>query len=803
MALCLSGCHDGGPRPDAVYQSVYADYLHGNLAQAQTRAHEAQKSLQDVPEWSWKFRLLEAEVLLRQNQPADAIALLATGSATGGDGEIKYNTLRAISHSRLGQTEPAAQELQRAHQLAQETHSPLLADVLRAEGLVARDAKQPEDALEKFRSSLAAAGNGNELVKAADLVDIGFYYLHSERYGEAVTWSQRAAQFARSLQAGRQLELALGNAGWALQNVGDFDNALSHFQEAEQQARAIGLAAHRAVWLQNAGLAQYRLGNLAEARHYDEQALEVTRTLPPEKTADQIANIQANLALLLYEQGQLDAARQYSAAAVQIAANSTDDTVFAYCQYVHGLLADENAEAILMSGLQRASDSDVRAEIESALAKLHADRHETDQARSWYRRSIRTFEDKRSTVQEEALRLSAFAYGEPIYRDYAQFLIETNQPLEALQLLDRSRSRTLEDGLGLQKAALLEEPATDPRKVARDLKATILFYSLSAEQSHLWAVTGNEIRLCALPGRKAIQSLVKQHQTDIQQAADPATPALYDALVKPAAALIPAGTRVFVIADDVLHSLNFETLLTNNEAGPHYWIEDVAITTASSIRMLARAKQEPRQLATTKELLLIGDPTPPRGDFAPLPDAAREIQQVRRHFQPGNQLVLAQAQAVPTAYAANNPKDFRYIHFAAHGTASRSSPLDSAVVLSPPAQEPDDFKLYARDIVQQPLNATLVTISACYGSGVRAYAGEGLVGLAWVFLRAGAHNVIAALWQVADAASPLLMDQLYSELEAGKSPDEALRAAKLAMIHSSRIYRKPLFWGAFQLYAGS
>jgi CHAT domain-containing protein len=124
-------------------------------------------------------------------------------------------------------------------------------------------------------------------------------------------------------------------------------------------------------------------------------------------------------------------------------------------------------------------------------------------------------------------------------------------------------------------------------------------------------------------------------------------------------------------------------------------------------------------------------------------------------------------------------------------------------VLSPTPKEPDDFQLYARDIVQHPINADLVTISACYGSGVRAYAGEGLVGLAWVFLRAGAHNVIAALWQVADAASPLLMDQLYSELQAGKPPDEALRAAKLALIHSSRIYRKPLFWGAFQLYAGS
>jgi CHAT domain-containing protein len=176
---------------------------------------------------------------------------------------------------------------------------------------------------------------------------------------------------------------------------------------------------------------------------------------------------------------------------------------------------------------------------------------------------------------------------------------------------------------------------------------------------------------------------------------------------------------------------------------------------------------------------------------------------VRQHFQPDSQIVLAQGEAIPAAYAASSPGNFRYIHFAAHGTASRLSPLDSAVVLSPPPKEPEDFKLYARDIVQHPLNATLVTVSACYGSGVRTYAGEGLVGLAWAFLRAGAHNVIAALWQVADAASPLLMDRFYSELQAGKAPDEALRAAKLSLIHSSSVYRKPLFWGAFQLYAGS
>jgi len=86
---------------------------------------------------------------------------------------------------------------------------------------------------------------------------------------------------------------------------------------------------------------------------------------------------------------------------------------------------------------------------------------------------------------------------------------------------------------------------------------------------------------------------------------------------------------------------------------------------------------------------------------------------------------------------------------------------------------------------------------------VRAYAGEGLVGLAWVFLRAGSHNVIGALWQADDASTPLLMDRLYAELQTGKTPDVALRSAKLSLIRSTSVYRKPFYWAPFQLYAGS
>jgi len=168
---------------------------------------------------------------------------------------------------------------------------------------------------------------------------------------------------------------------------------------------------------------------------------------------------------------------------------------------------------------------------------------------------------------------------------------------------------------------------------------------------------------------------------------------------------------------------------------------------------------------------------------------------VQRHFAAPGVTVIAQARATPASYAASGPEHFTYIHFVAHGTASRSSPLDSAVVLSPAPSSPDDFKLYAREIVQHPLHARLVTVSACYGSGVRSYAGEGLVGLAWAFLRAGSHDVISALWEVNDSATPLMMDRLYDEIQAGKAPDVALRSAKLSLIHSPNVYRKPFYWG--------
>src|SRR5262245_13884916 len=140
------------------------------------------------------------------------------------------------------------------------------------------------------------------------------------------------------------------------------------------------------------------------------------------------------------------------------------------------------------------------------------------------------------------------------------------------------------------------------------------------------------------------------------------------------------------------------------------------------------------------------------------------------------------------------------IHFAAHGLANRTNPLDSAVILSP---QSGAFLLYAHDIAEQSLHAQVVTIASCRSAGAKSYPGEGLLGLAWAFLRAGADEVIAALWDVADQSTAEIMTTLYAGLAAGKTPAEALHTAKVAMARPTGPFRNPYYWGAFQNYIGT
>jgi CHAT domain-containing protein len=422
-----------------------------------------------------------------------------------------------------------------------------------------------------------------------------------------------------------------------------------------------------------------------------------------------------------------------------------------------------------------------------------------------YRAAILFLEKGRKALGRDDLKLSYPTQTRDIYNNYMDFLVEHGMPHDAFRVAELNRARTLTDGLGLGDLNSQAFGIMEAQRASAMLGHPILSYWVGTKSGYLWMVLPNRTQLFVLPGEERIRPLLERYRAHLlgglrgNDLADADGLELYRILIGPVEQWIKPQSEVTIISDGPLCGLNFETLLVNSPQ-PHYWIEDVSITNATSAVLLAlgsRAKALHPE-AQVRNLLLIGNPQSPP-NYPPLSHAGEEIRLVEEHFSKEQETVLSGREATPAAYFKAKPENYSLIHFVAHGTASRVSPLDSAVVLS---QDGSSYNLYARDIAANRLHAQLVTISACDSAGSRIYSSEGLVGLSWAFLRAGARRVIASLWEVNDASTPKLMDHLYASIAQGEEPAAALRDAKLTLVRSGGVYSRPFYWAPFVLYEG-
>jgi CHAT domain-containing protein len=301
-----------------------------------------------------------------------------------------------------------------------------------------------------------------------------------------------------------------------------------------------------------------------------------------------------------------------------------------------------------------------------------------------------------------------------------------------------------------------------------------------------------------MPREREISGLVEQYQSSFENGGTPQTDAgakLFQCLLGHVPGVLKPGGKYVIVPDGPLYALNFETLPLPGDH-PHFWIEDATVAVAPSLDLLLARRVAPRR---DRSLLLIGDAVEWNSEFPKLLYARKEMEGVERQFPETQRKVLAGTAATPIAYQRSRPAQYAYIHFAAHATANKNSPFDSAIILS---KSDTGGKLSVKEVLNTPVSAELVTISACHSAGARTYWGEGLVGFAWAFLQSGARDVIAGLWDVSDYSSPRLMQDLYSGLVASLGAADALRAAKLNLIRGGK-YANPYYWGAFQLYEGA
>jgi CHAT domain-containing protein len=809
-------CNWRRPDPRASFERIQLALLRGDLVHARAQAHKASQQFSpDDTEWAWKFRLLEAEVMTDQGLSQDVLSLLNSEppqGLAGGDLEVQRQMLRALAFAHLGDFQHADQNLDDALRRCNHWNCESAGKLARIGGAVEVDRNRADQAETYFRTSMRIARQrGYRFLEASAQLNLGVIAIGKEHFDESIDWSAQAQASARAIGAGLDEEKALGNLGWAYYKLGDFERSLEYFTAAAARANNSGAVKDETIWLNNLGLVNFETNQLAVAEKYYVQSLDLgQKTQNSERT---LASLTA-LAFLCIKSNRLNQAMQYSQHAFELAHSMRDRSDELYALLAEGKIAAATSEWPHAVQLFQEvahdpnSDTSLHWEAEHSLAKLYELENHTDAAERQYRQALATVENARSSIQHEDYRLPFLANAAHLYDDYIHFLVAHGKATEALQQADYSRAQTLVEGLDFpkNKAGALTPRVLDPQKIAKKGDSTILFYWLGLERSYLWAVTSRRTMFVPLPPAEEIDAVVERYRKTLVGPRDPLDAAngdassLYRILVQPVRALIPQNSRVIIIPDGSLDNLNFETLLVPGPTS-HYWIEDVTLVTANSLRLLAASRPVPASSAG--KLLLMGDPVAPNSDYGVLPKAALEIKNIEKHFLPEDRQVYARDQATASAFMASGPEKFSFIHFVAHGTASRLSPLDSAVVLSQTTAGEDSFKLYARDIIHHPLRAELVTVSTCYGAGTRFYTGEGLVGLSWAFLRAGARNVIGTLWEVSDASTPQLMDEFYGELKKGRTPDIALRLAKLSLLHSDGVFRKPFYWAPFQLYTGS
>jgi CHAT domain-containing protein/Tfp pilus assembly protein PilF len=795
-----------------VYTDIQQKARHSDLDAALQEADQAFRnySRKDT-QWAWRFRILKAHLLVLRGSNEEALALLREDlppALANTEIAARRSMVRGLASDYSRHYDDAEQYFADAQTLAQRYAPQLLGDIVMARGTLEMDEHKYERAESDFRQALSLAREQKLPFREAQVLgNLGVLATKQEHYDESVDWYRQALDASRSLGAKGSEAKTLGNMGWNYFEMGDVENALEVTKQAEQAASRAGLTGDRAYWLSNLGDYYFAQGDYRSAESALQQAFALAQSPNDERTATQCLN---DLSLVALATGQTDEAEKYAKKALDLERAVADRPGALYSLDVEGTVeaakrhfpqSEQLFQEVIRDPL---SGTSLRWEAQARLGEVYAAVGQWQKAERAFLQSIATVETARSSLKTEEFRLSFLSTPITVYSDYIDFLVGQGRSADALQVAELSRARTLADGLGFSSASLsFPIRGFQPSATAKKLDATILSYWLGTTHSYLWVVTPHRVGLIRLAPASEVDSLVLSYRQalvgfrDVLETANAAGQKLYELLVAPAASQIPNGSRVMVIPDGSLYQLNFETLLVPKPA-LHYLIADATIAKANSLVLLGASTQR-RVAQSTKKLFLVGDPVPASNDFPKLQQAESELTQIENYFPASDRVVISGAAATPQSYMDGHPGDFSFVHFVAHGIASRASPLDSAVILT---KQGDSYKLYARDIVKQSLRADLVTISACHGAGERTYAGEGLVGLTWAFLRAGAHEVISALWEVDDNSTTQLMTQLYAGLSRGAPPESALRDAKLALLHSRSVYKKPFYWAPFEIYRG-
>jgi hypothetical protein len=416
------------------------------------------------------------------------------------------------------------------------------------------------------------------------------------------------------------------------------------------------------------------------------------------------------------------------------------------------LLARARVEAAL------GRDRDARADLSAAIAVIARMRHYVaagvDQA---------TLSDTSRSLVEELIRVAAA-------RDEAAVFAET----------ERLRGWDL-------PARAPQTPAT-LEGLRRTLPSSVLVvdYSIGAHASYAWLIRRGRSALVRIDADETtLAALVGAPQSG---RSDELRRRLGDLLLTPVRSFVRPGDLIAIVPDGPLHLLSFASL---PGFAHRYLVEEHALLAVPNVATLlvgAGSLSRPARRA-----LAVGNPALDRARWPDLPDlpgARAEIATTRAAYD--SVQTLAGAAATRDA-VVDGLRAADAAHFATHGVVNEFTPSDSLLVLAGPDA------LTAGEIRRLPLSRLrLVVLAACDSGRGFLTRSDGPMGLARAFLAAGAGAVVSSLTEVSDAASEDFFRTFYQHARGGGDVAEALRAAQLQALSSSRPgAAAPSLWANF------
>jgi CHAT domain-containing protein len=284
---------------------------------------------------------------------------------------------------------------------------------------------------------------------------------------------------------------------------------------------------------------------------------------------------------------------------------------------------------------------------------------------------------------------------------------------------------------------------------------------------------------------------------------------------------------VLVAPDGVLTALPFAALPGRQPSS--FLVEQVAIGHLTSGRQLLEQALDPGRPA--EGLLAAGGlpygsavdgralaALPGMAKLGELPGTRLEVARVERAFRrrhPHEPVTLLTGPGIDAArlqrelVAGPGRRPYRFVHLATHGffeelpapasvpflsetswtkssSLVRSPMLQSGLALAGANREPSKALLTAEEVSDLDLRgAELIVLSACETALGKVESGEGVLGLQRGFHEAGARTLALSLWNVSDAATSVLMEELYLNLWEKKMPLlQALRQAQLTLLRN-------------------